>query len=477
MKQLTLLQEALNEEKALKLVKLGAMAVPLNIIEVLLPNYKPQYKQALFHNSKAYEKGIKGGYGSGKTFAFCVESVFLSYVNRPLMILLSCTTDDVSELTTIATLKELLDGNDVEYDYVKDDGHFTIYFGNDEKDHGNIYVTGQGFMKGPNAAAVGFDEPFSQRKATHDNLIARVRHPKAKRLEVFWSGTAEPDKMEWGFEYFKKDWDDEQLFTTTIATTENIYAPKEYVETLKRKYDKLMQQVYLEGQYVMLSANRVYHAFHYEPNTKAAILHNYTSQRSEIILSFDFNVDPMTAVVVIFDRSKTIPVAYQLKEFVISSSNTKELCTAVIGWFENSDIGKFITPGQSIIITGDASGRRRGTRSTLSDYEIIRDEFMSAKILFYFNVPQENPPVRDRMNYVNNLFEKELFYIDTACTKSINDRERVTWKSTGDGFIVDKSKKDLTHLSDAADYALWNNQILMQDEQLEQMCYFEKRSR
>lgn len=471
-KKLSLLQQALAEEKRIRIDKFKSFfkrnIKPDHILKELLPNYKPQPKVKKFHNSESYEKGLKGGYGSGKTIGLCAEAILLSYINRPLSIVVSSPTEDNIPLTTYETIKNLLRNNNIEYTWTKDEGHFTIYWGQESEQHGNIYLIGQVFFKGPNVAAVGFDEPFSQRKETYENLIARARNPQAKRLEVFWAGTAEPAKMEWGFEYFERDHDSPDLFTVTIATEENIYLPKGFVDSLKKRFSAKLQEVYLKGKLVLLTNVPVYDAFDRMKNVISNIEQGI-SNYEEKILSFDFNVDPMTCVLVgLKDRKFT-----QVKEWAIHSSNTKELCGAVIAYLLSKMQDE--RREKSIIVTGDATGRRRGTRHTNSDYEIIRDEFEKAEIKIYFNVPTENPPVRDRVNFVNKLFEAEQFFVDESCIKSIKDRELVSWKQSGEGFIIDKSKKDLTHLSDCGDYAVYNNQILLEAEDGIGSIYIDRR--
>lgn len=478
MKKLNLLQEALVEEKKLefeaKQKLLKNKIKPADTLKILLPNYEPQPKQALFHNSAAYEKGIKGGFQSGKTTAFCAEAILLGYVNRPSPVLLVSPGYDGAISILGEKLKELCKANNLEFDFLTSRGEFNIAFGQSAEDEIRIWLAGgesPQFIKGYTVAAAGMDEPFVQSKETFEVVLSRISK-KAPRNAFFWSGTPEPNKMEWGLNYFEKDHNEAGLFTVTIPTKENIHLSKAYVEKLKSKYDSKTQEVYLEGKYLLLSANRVYYAFE-RKNTFD--IFKAKPDNCELILSFDFNVDPMTAVLIAVDKSRSVPVAYQLREFVISSSNTKELCVAVIAYLQTTHP---LIPSQegkkSIIITGDATGKKRGTRSYLSDYEIIRDEFMRAEINFVFNVPNENPPVRDRVNFVNKLFEQNLFYISADCHKSIRDRELVAWKQGADGFNIDKSKKDLTHLSDAADYGLYNNQILLSSE-TESGSYFEMR--
>ncbi len=71
-------------------------------------------------------------------------------------------------------------------------------------------------------------------------------------------------------------------------------------------------------------------------------------------------------------------------------------------------------------------------------------------------IPDTNPQVRDRVNYVNNLFEKKKLIILEGCKETIRDFNLVSWKKGAEKFSLDKSQRDLTHLSDAAGYAVWN---------------------
>jgi hypothetical protein len=472
-KKLTLQQQALAEEKRLQFEKIkkasaSAMTV-LDVLAILLPNYKPLPEQERYHRSGAYEKGIKGGYQSGKTTAFCAEAIALAFINRPAPVLLVSPSYDLAVDIVAEKLKELCGQNSLAFDFFDSKGLFIIQLSNNAKDNCRLYLAGSDkprFLKGYTVAAAGMDEPFVQSKEAYDIINARISK-KTKLNRFFWSGTPEPEYMSWGMEYFEKDHNENALFTITLPTSSNIYLPKSYLKNLKAKYDAKMQEVYLEGRYVMLTANRVYFGFERKRNVISSL--KTMKAPEEIILSFDFNVDPMTCVLVTLSDG----IFYQQKEFVLSSSNTAELCSAVITYLKNH---LYARPAKSIIITGDATGRKRGTRGNLSDYEIIRDEFTKAEIPFYFNVPNENPAVRDRVNFVNKLFESERYLIDETCVKSINDRELVSWKQSAEGFLIDKSKKGLTHLSDAGDYAVWNNQVLLTGGDHEESVYIQRRA-
>ena len=89
-----------------------------------------------------------------------------------------------------------------------------------------------------------------------------------------------------------------------------------------------------------------------------------------------------------------------------------------------------------------------------SDIEIIRKGGVRIKAL------KSNPPVTDRVNAVNRALDGNLL-IDTKCKALIQDLEKVVNKEGT--REIDKSNKDLTHMSDALGYAVhWEKPIIKQ---------------
>jgi len=97
-----------------------------------------------------------------------------------------------------------------------------------------------------------------------------------------------------------------------------------------------------------------------------------------------------------------------------------------------------------ITLYPDASGSSRKTSAPKTDHMILRD----AK--FKVHSPSKNPPVKDRVNAVNNMLRNRRITISKKCKHLIKDLEQLGWKN-GD---VDKSNIKLTHASDAAGYAI-----------------------
>lgn len=419
-------------------------------IDTFLPNYLPLPALEKWHRSIQLEKGIKGGVRSGKTFALMAEALFLAYINRPYFHLsLSPSFDNACD-TVVVVLEELCRDNGLEYKWTKSNRTFQ-FWKEDEKDNpGKILIYGADMsFKGITAASGDINEPFSIPKKKILIWWERISHPESSRLVRLWGGTAEPDKMQWGWEYWEKqEIENNDSYITTITTYDNIHLADDYKRRLEGKYDTRMREVYMMGKNINLSADRAYYAF----DSEKSVINSYNSADSgdckKVILGFDFNVDPMCAVELIVENN----VRIQVEEYVIHSSNTGELCEYIMQRFNE----KYDRNDISLLITGDASGKALKTASFgKSDYMIIKEVFERAGFLFNMYVPNINPPVRDRINFANMLFETGKYKVVKKCKQSIKDRGLVTWKKGADGFIIDKSRNDVSHLSDAGDYALW----------------------
>lgn len=450
------------------------------ILEKLLPNYDQQTKPRAFHEATQLHKGLRGGVRSGKTFSLEAEAIGLSYLNRPYYHLSVSPSFDLACVTVVPTLEQLCEENNLSYEWSKSNNLFKIFWGTKKKDIANILIFGaDSNFKGITAASGDLNEPFSISKTAFLVWWERISHPKAKRMARIWGGTAEPEKMTWGHEYYKMS-STKDIYLGTITTYDNRFLSKDYIKQLEDKYDPKMRKVYMLGENVNLSANKAYYAFDNQTNTaRHDQVLNYLKKQSRqmVILTFDFNVNPMCAAELAVDEAgKRL---YQVDDYKINNSNTRELAQLMISRITTRyDLGKTF-----FAVTGDPSGKKGDTRSqerTSNDYTIIKEEIDrwnaaqpegSPQIKYSFSVPSSAPFVFDRITQVNNTFYKKQFSICDNCKSSIEDRELVSWKPGADGFHLDKSKKNsegetTTHLSDAADYGvlLWLSKILIPEQ-------------
>lgn len=425
-------------------------------LKELLPNYTPLPKLEKWHSAPQLEKGIKGGVRSGKTYSLMAEALLLAYTNRPRFHLsLSPSFDNACD-TVVVVLEELCEKNGLEYKWIKSNRLFRFNLKDKKDDPANILIYGADMsFKGITAASGDINEPFSIPKRQIYIWWERISHPEAVRLVRLWGGTAEPDRMQWGWEYWeKKNIIDDRSYITTITTYDNKYLSADYITRLADRYDSRMREVYMLGKNINLSADRAYYAFDSEASVIPCRRGHVTSPSEysgpgmqTIILGFDFNVDPMCAVEMIVDGDTRI----QTDEYIIHSSNTGELCEFIIARLKEKYDGEL-----DIFITGDASGHSKKSSSLGStDYSIIKEYFDQSGYIVEYGPPRKNPPVRERINYANKMFETGKYLITRNCKLSIRDRGLVTWKQETDGFVIDKSRPDISHLSDAGDYALW----------------------
>ncbi|MBP9095470.1 MAG: hypothetical protein KBG21_02615, partial [Ignavibacteria bacterium] len=61
-------------------------------------------------------------------------------------------------------------------------------------------------------------------------------------------------------------------------------------------------------------------------------------------------------------------------------------------------------------------------------------------------------------------------FIAESCKASVKDREIVSWKKGSRKFIIDKSDRTTTHLSDAADYGIWVSRYAMNKDNNNQVA-------
>jgi hypothetical protein len=429
-----------------------------SLISVLLPNYVPHPKMKLWHDAQQTHKGIKGGVRSGKTYTLGAEAITLSYLNRPYYHLsISPSFDNACE-TYVHNLEELCDTNGLTYEWQKSNNLFIIVWGKKSTDIAKILVHGMDSnFKGVTAASGDLNEPFSISEKSFKVWWERISHPRATRMVRAWGGTAEPDKMQWGWEYFDKEkTSTNEFYSDTLTTYDNTHLSIDYIKGLEGIYTAKDREVYMLGKCINLGVMAVYYAFDRQKHLKDMLdmRTKVNKQMYELCLSFDFNVNPMTCLMGMVIEGKR----YLLEEFKLGKSSTRDLCQLVINRLRDK---AYLHPvNGSIIITGDASGKNSSSKSNLNDYEIIMEEFDDAGIDYIINVPEANPPVRDAVNYVNNEFEKESMFISAACPELAKDLELVGWKQGANGFQIDKSKKDLTHLSDCLRYFCWNTRVL-----------------
>ena len=402
--------------------------------------YRPLPSQRKFHASGARFKGFSGPIGSGKSQALCQEVIKLSYINSGRMGLLGAPTYPMLRDATLGTLFEILNENYIPYEYSKGDNVLTML------DTGSRILCRSvdefERLRGTNLAWFALDELTYTPEAAWLVLEGRLRDPKATRLcgLAVWT----PKGYDWVYRKFISE--PRRGYDTTIGVPfENRYLLEQipdFYDLLKSSYDEAFYQQEALGKYLNVQAGLVYYPFRRDEH----ITQIQVQPRVPLLWAMDFNVDPMSSVVVQI-VNKTV---YVVDEIVLRHASTLEACEQFYRRFPAH-------PG-GVVVYGDASGNTVQTTGT-SDYHIVR-EYFSANYAspLHYKVPKANPSIRDRISLTNAMLksaagEIELL-VDSKCTELIKDFEQVCYKA--DTTIPDKEKdRSRTHLSDALGYLLW----------------------
>lgn len=216
-----------------------------------------------------------------------------------------------------------------------------------------------------------------------------------------------PDQGYSGFTYakwVKEPFNDSELIKA--ATASNPFLPKGYIEQIRSSYDPLLADMYLEGEFVSLSRNKVYHMFDRNKHHTDRVI----KQGERLHIGLDFNVGGTCAVVFAIDSNRPIAV----DEFV--SHDTQDFINKLVRY-----------KGHNLTVYPDASGKAASTNASMSDIAMIRQAGYSV------DAPNANPAVRDRVNAVNALLGHDRMLVNTdKCPEFTNALEVQGYNTKGE---------------------------------------------
>ena len=381
-------------------------------------------------NSPAFIRALVMGYGGGKTLISGKRAISMARTNAPVPYMYVSPSYKIAKRTIIPTIKELLDGRKIPYRYNKSDFEFKIKSG---KRTGIIWV-GSGdvpdSLKGPNICGSNIDEPFIQDKSVFDQILARVRDPRARIREITLTGT--PEDLNWGFDICEGD--DKHKYDIELIQASshcNLALPKEYLETLDNAYDDIMKDAYVDGKFVNMSTGRIYYGFERGKNVQTIKM----PPGCQIGLGQDFNVDPMAGVLFWINKNHI----HFFDEIILANSDTDQAIA----------IGKERAMAAGGVLKSafpDPSGKSRHSsqKAGRTDFTIIRD----AGVEVYAR--RKAPGLRDRYNAVNKKFKDITATVDPKCKRLIKALEQLCHEKL-------RKQEALTHPVDALGYPVEYN--------------------
>ncbi len=238
-------------------------------------------------------------------------------------------------------------------------------------------------------------------------ISERNRQKRDKRNTIGLVTT--PDQGVNGFVYEKWEKKRQPGYVLYKASTySNPYLPPDYAASILANYDPILAELYLNGEFVSLNQNKVYHFFNRVTHHSERVI---MPSDTLLHIGLDFNIGGTCAVTFVTDE-KGDPVA--VDEFV--SHDTQDFI---------NNLSRY--KGKTVIVYPDASGTSTSTNASQSDVSMIRQAG------FQLLHRPSNPPVRDRINAYNGLLAHNRFKANTnKCPNLTNALETQGYTDKGE---------------------------------------------
>lgn len=287
----------------------------------------------------------------------------------------------------------------------------------------------------------------------------------AKDLKTSWEKAIRPTLADmkgdaWflstpdGFNYFHTLYENELKHfnwkSFKMPTSSSPYITAEELAEIKLQLDDLTWLQEFEGEFVDFTGRPFAYSFRPRDvvNLDGTVLKSHVgscgapTKSLPLILSFDFNLDPITCSVQQHPENREWIKIY--KEFRLEDSNTYALCDAIIALYGLDDF--------YFKVTGDASGESGSTmvEENVNNYTIIQQKLNLE--LSQILLPGANPGHKENRVLTNSLFQRhDNILIDAdGCPYLIDDLKFV--QINDEGKIDKKKDARRTHLLDCLRY-------------------------
>lgn len=345
--------------------------------------------QIEFCESESLYPAIVGGLGSGKTRAGQMRLILLMLADPGINTLFAMPTYDLLRLRAIPGFEE--DLQELGLDYTLNKSEWSIYIpAIDSRVYFRSYDNPQRLIAFECAHSIcdELDTISKDKAALVWRKISERTRQKCNGQNTIGVVTT-PDQGVTGFIYEKWAKKRQPGYEIIKASTlANHFLPEGYVEQIRANYDPVLADLYLNGEFVSLSQNKVYHFY----NRRAHYSDRVLNDNDAIIhCGLDFNIGGCCAVMFVVEKENPIAV----DEFV--SHDTYDFCNQLTARY----------PGRRVVVHPDASGRAGRTNATLSDVGIIEQHGFSV------HAPKANPPIRERINSVNALLAHDRMRVNS----------------------------------------------------------------
>lgn len=225
------------------------------------------------------------------------------------------------------------------------------------------------------------------------NVNPTLIWPKQKIYDKFSNGTLPED---WFYEPAK------------ISDNPVLFNDVSYMHNVTSHLDDLTKRRLIDGDWSAFAVDKPYlYTFSIAKHVIDSFIPN---PHLPILVLFDFNVEPMTALIgqLVSDLHGVI-----FDELEIKTGSTEEMCDIIKAkyrpWMFN------------MLVSGDATGRNRQavTQGNLNHYRVIKEKLMLADRDLI--VPKQNPAHKDSRVLGNSVLQHAQYLITKNCEKTIMD--------------------------------------------------------
>lgn len=341
--------------------------------------------QYRFVFSENENPAIVAGLGAGKTTAGTHRLLKLMIDDPGISVLFGMPTYDLLNLRAIPGFQDAL--NQIGLAHKTNKSEYSVEVLGLGKIYFRSYNNPERFIAFSCAHSL-LDEidtlPIRKAAEVWRKVTERTRQKTANGINTIAAVTT-PDHGMQGFVYDR--WVRKGLGELIKAkTTDNPFLPAGYVEQIRANYDASLAELYINGEFVNLTSQKVYHFFSRERHHKAA---PSLANINAVHIGLDFNVGGCCANTWILDGDR----AQAIDEFISRDS---------YDFINNLSRYK----GKQITVYPDASGGSRATNATQTDIQLIESAG------YRVDAPKGNPAVRDRINAVNKMLSSDRLTID-----------------------------------------------------------------
>lgn len=386
-----------------------------------------------------------GGIRGGKTY-LCLYIVILACrMFNGLRVHIIRKTFPCLRSTVVPSIKKLLDG--VEYEEKMHAGNYYFRFPNGSE----IHLFSESFdidkdldrFKGLETNIIMLEQIEELQEKTYYKAIERVGTyiMKSGTPPPLILSTMNPTHVMWVrkliYEPFRDNKIPQDTYIQMITAAENPFIPEYLHENWKSMNDLDYKQYVLGDWDCITNETAFFHQFNKKEHVAPCEL------SSNVVISFDFNVNPMTCLLANIDVENN--KLHVVKEFRQENSSIRDLVKSLVPFVR----------GKVIRVTGDGTGNNRNVSNGKTHYMIVQNEFAQWKVTIpsnAFSVGVNEKHVLSRQ-MCNDAFKLLDIKIDPSCEYLIEDLNRVSANEKGS---IDKKDQSLTHLSDCFRYIIHN---------------------